>query len=341
MILGFSPSQLAYFVEVAEAGQISRAARTLYMAQPALSQSISRLERQVGVDLLVRHPRGVSLTPAGAVFLEKAKLAVDAEADALATARALARADRAVLEVGFLGSPPPLTAPLILDAFGLACPHADVSFRELRFPGGSTAEWLVDVDVAICFSPPSHPEVESQPLWDERRSVLLRSTHRLASRSELSVAEVLEEPFYRFHPSVDRGWAGFWNLDDHRGGPPQIVTSAEPTNSLELVAALLGGGGISAVPWTVAQTIAAVASGLVAIPLRDAAPAICSLVWRSAPPNELTKVFVEAARSTVGPLRVPDEAPAELLAASVAYSERYASASRATPVSICSGETPE
>ncbi len=140
---------------------------------------------------------------------------------------------------------------------------------------------------------------------------------------------------------MDRGWAGFWNLDDHRGGPPQIVTSAEPTNSLELVAALLGGGGISAVPWTVAQTIAAVASGLVAIPLRDAAPAICSLVWRSAPPNELTKVFVEAARSTVGPLRVPDEAPAELLTAPVAYSERYASASRATPVSICSGETPE
>ena len=104
-MIRFSPSQLAYFVEVAEAGQISRAARTLYIAQPALSQSISRLERQVGVDLLVRHPRGVSLTPAGAVFLEKAKLAIHAEADALATALALEAPGRRATDLVFVHYP--------------------------------------------------------------------------------------------------------------------------------------------------------------------------------------------------------------------------------------------
>ena len=293
--MNFSSAQLAYFVEVAEAGQISRAARTLYIAQPALSQAISRLERTVGVELLVRHSRGVSLTPAGAVFFEKAKSVVRAESDAAATVAALARADRAMLEVGFLGSPPPLTAPGILDAFSSAHPRVDVAFRELRFPTSGAAEWLADVDVALCYSPPSNPDVESLVLWEEPRSVLLRDSHRLASSGELAVADVLDEPFCRCHPTVDEGWAGFWNLDDHRGGPPRVVTSTQPTNALELVCALLAGEAISAVPSAVAQTIASVAPGLVALTLRDAEPAVCCALWRSPARNALTSAFVEAA----------------------------------------------
>ena len=61
--------QLRYFVAVAQDGQMTRAAQRLALAQPALSQAIARLEQQVGVKLLERHPRGVSLTPAGEAFL--------------------------------------------------------------------------------------------------------------------------------------------------------------------------------------------------------------------------------------------------------------------------------
>ena len=52
---------------------MTRAARRLQLAQPALSQAIARLESQVGVRLLDRNPRGVAVTPAGAAFLEKAQ----------------------------------------------------------------------------------------------------------------------------------------------------------------------------------------------------------------------------------------------------------------------------
>jgi DNA-binding transcriptional LysR family regulator len=297
MIAPFRPSALAYFVKAADAGQISSAARDLYIAQPALSQAIARLERQLGVALLVRHPRGVSLTAAGAVFLEKARSVLRAEAEAMATAESLARSGRGALEIGFLGSPPPLTAPLVLESFERARPHADVSFRELRFPTSSTADWLANVDVALCYSPPPHPVVEIQPLWQEPRSVLLRDRHPFAGRGELLVADVLDQPFYGRHPSVDADWAGFWNLDDHRGGPPPIVTNDEPTNSLELVAALSAGNAISTVPFAVAKLIAGAATGLVALPLRDAAPATCSLVWRRAAHNPLTAAFADTARS--------------------------------------------
>ncbi len=293
-VFGFSHSQLMYFVRVAEEGQITRAASALYIAQPALSQAIGRLERQLGFALLERHPRGVSLTPAGAAFLPKAKAVVAAGEEAALAARALARGHLETLEIGFLSSPPQLTAPNVLERFAAANHNVRVSFRELPFPTAPAAEWLADVDLAVCHSPISGPGIQSLPLWSEPRAVLMRDTHPLAAREELSVDDVLDARFYGFHPSVDPGWASYWTLDDHRGGPPQR-TGDTPSNALELVAALTTGRGISLCPHSVARTIAGIVPELAVRPLADAVPTSCALVWRTPPKSVLTLALVEAA----------------------------------------------
>jgi molybdenum-dependent DNA-binding transcriptional regulator ModE len=129
-------SHLAYFVKVAETGQITHAARILHVAQPALSQAIAQLEAQLGVKLLERHPRGVSLTPAGEIFLEKARIALDAQADAAATAASLARDLRGAMQIGFLSIPPMLMAPNLLEAFGRANPRSRSPRESSAFPPG-------------------------------------------------------------------------------------------------------------------------------------------------------------------------------------------------------------
>ena len=292
-----SPRDLHYFVEVAEAGQISRAAKRLYIAQPALSQAISRLERRLGLELLHRHPRGVTLTPAGRIIFEKARVAVTAGAEALATARSLSRGQGGVLEMGFLSSPPPLLAPGPLEVFRAANPGARVCFRELGFPIASVTEWLSEVDLALCYACTPREGVEVMTLWIEPRAVLLHASHRLADRDELLVADVLDETFYSSHPATDPVWAALWSLDDHRGEPPLQVTVDTAANALEMVAAITAGRAVTAVPATVAETIASVAPSLTAVRLSDASPVSCGLVWRAEATNPLTAAFVEATRA--------------------------------------------
>lgn len=297
---GIAGNQLAYFVGVAEAGGISRAARTLYIAQPALSQAIQRLEGQLGVRLLTRHARGVTLTLEGEVLFEKAKANLAAEADAIATAQSLARASRGTLAVGFLGVPPPLIAPDALRAFADAYPDVDIAFRELRFPSSRPAEWLASVDVAICHGPPRDERVKCVPLWEEPRGMLLPAEHRLARRRALRVADVLDERFPSCDPSVDPSWMSWWTLDDLRGRPPPNLASDAPTNSLELVAALAAGRAICSLPLAAARTISDLAPQLVARELPDAAPVACSVVWCPPSHNPLASAFVEAVARAAG-----------------------------------------
>lgn len=65
--------QLRYFIEVAQTGSISTAAKNLYLSQPSLSQQIINLEKELGISLLIRHSRSVSLSDAGEQFLVHAR----------------------------------------------------------------------------------------------------------------------------------------------------------------------------------------------------------------------------------------------------------------------------
>ena len=293
----FKRGQLRAFVTVAEEGQMTRAARKLYLAQPALSQAITQLERELGVALLERHARGVTLTPAGEVFLAKARVALAATVDAAATARSLARVARGAIEVGFIGPPPELQAPQLFDGFADAHPAAELSFRELPFPRGSTTSWLEDVDVALCHPPTAGPGVRLQALWTEPRAVVMPEGHPLAQRSELTVAEVLDETFLGYHPAVQPMWAGFHSLDDHRGKRPAGLTADRALTPPEMLAMIASRRAITTLPGSDAAFILTVLRGVVAIPLRDAHPAVLSLVWRRDNHNPLVDVLAAIAKN--------------------------------------------
>jgi DNA-binding transcriptional LysR family regulator len=297
--MAFKRSRLGYFVAVAEGGQITLAAAKLHLAQPALSQAIAQLEAEVGFQLFERHARGVTLTPAGEVFLEKARLAVTADVEVARVAQALARGAHSSITFGYLGVPPGLTNPDLIQTLTAAHPDLELSLHELPFPSTPTASWLEQVDVAIASRPAADPHVWSLPLRAEPRVVLAPQSHRLASRSELTIAEVLDETFLGFDPTVDEMWAGFWSLDDYRGGPPPHLTAERSVNAQERFAMMAAGRGITTAPSFHAAIISNALPGIVAIPLSGADPAILSLVGREDRRNPSVEALRAVARNLV------------------------------------------
>jgi len=295
----FKRGQLHYFITVADEGQITRAAAKLHIAQPALSQAIAQLEAELGVKLLERHPRGVTLTAAGEQFYEKAHVALAAATDAIQTARSLARGRQGTIAFGFLGSPPAFDSPRALESFAEAHPGIDLRYQELPFPWTPTHSWLAEVDVAVCHRPPADPKVWTYTLRLEPRAVLAPTRHPLAGRGELTVAELIDETFIGFHPSVEPAWAGFWSLDDHRGGPPRHVTEDQAVNPQEVLASLAARLAITTVPSSIAGLLATVATGLVAIPVLDAEPVAVTLVGHEDHRNPLVATLAAFVRSLV------------------------------------------
>jgi DNA-binding transcriptional LysR family regulator len=293
--MAFRRGQLRYFVTVAEEGQMTRAAHKLHIAQPALSQAIAQLETELGLALLERHARGVTLTPAGEAFLPKARAALAAETDAAATAQSLARAMRSAITVGYVGPPPAVNAPELFAPFAAAHADAEISFRELPFPRSSTVSWLDDVDVAFCHPPSAEPEVRIQALRTEPRAVIAPRHHPLAQHSELTVADVLDETFIGYHPAVQPMWAAFHSLDDHRGTPAPRMTSDRVLTPAEMLTVIASRRAITAVPASDAAIILKVLRGVVAIPVRDAHPAVLSLVWRKSNHNPLVQALAALA----------------------------------------------
>jgi DNA-binding transcriptional LysR family regulator len=298
--MSFRTDQLHYFVTVAEEGQITRAARKLYIAQPALSQAISQLESDLGLQLLERHPRGVRLTPSGEAFLDKARAVVATERDVELTAQSLARAARGALEVGFIGPPPPMTAPALFGAFAKEQPDAEISFRELPFPRGTTRSWLETVDVAFCQSPERGEQIAIEPVRVEQRWLVAPASHPLSREPEVRLEQVINETFVGYHPTVQPGWAGFHSLDDHRPGPPRALTEDHISTSLEMLGLLTGTTAVTTLPAADARLVSQVLPSVAAMPISDADPASVSLVWNEENPHPLVSALLATARGLPG-----------------------------------------
>ncbi|MEV0062062.1 LysR family transcriptional regulator [Nocardia sp. NPDC050718] len=182
--------ELRYFVAVAEELHFGRAAQRLAMAQPPLSRAIQQLERRLGVVLLHRSSRAITLTEAGAVLLREARLALDAvDAAERRTRRAAAELPGVVLATK-AGAASELLSKL-LDAYA-AEPGAVAV--EVMLCGPGEPERLLrngSADVALLHRPyDTTTGFDTEDLYTEPQIVVLPAGHPLAHRPHLSMSEI-------------------------------------------------------------------------------------------------------------------------------------------------------
>src|SRR6516225_431383 len=122
---------LRYFLVVGEVLNFTRAAARLRVAQPALSRQVQDLEDEIGVDLLRRSPRGVTLTAEGKLFLEEVRELLKRVDESVEKTRALARGEYGDLHIGYIPIPTAEILPRALEAFRKTVPHVKLLLHDL------------------------------------------------------------------------------------------------------------------------------------------------------------------------------------------------------------------
>lgn len=283
---------LRYVIAVGETGQLTRAAARLHVAQPALSQSIARVEREIGAALFVRHRNGVTLTPAGEAFLEHARIAVAAGEAAVSAARQGARKDSDQLSFGFLNGGPALAEP-VLKAFAAAHPEIEVAIQELSFARQVDALLDGTVDAAVLCPGPPNGELQSIPVARPKMVVFLANEHRLASHPHLQFTDVVDETYMGPGPGVPEWWMDIWWLTERRGRRPKLARHASGSVN-ESIAGILSGDVIVLAPDFFVPTYPI--PGITATALVDVDCPAVELVYHRDRATRATKLLVDAAQ---------------------------------------------
>lgn len=159
--------ELKSFIHVARAGSFNRAAAELYIAQPALSRQIAKLEEEIGVPLFVRHGRGVRLTAAGARLLERAEIITQMVGETGEHVRASVDEERGYLAVGLPPTMGTLIGADLVGSFRAVFPRVSLHIREGQ--SSSLQEWVLDrrVDMAVVYNQPPLDAFNVRPLYSE------------------------------------------------------------------------------------------------------------------------------------------------------------------------------
>lgn len=246
---------LRYVIAVAEEGNITRAAmRRLFIAPPSLAREIRQLEDRLGYNLFDRHWRGVSVTPAGAVFVEEARKARKHISWAAERGAAASRGDTGTL---ILGHTPFLDSGRLIELrrrFTEIAPAVSLVFRT------SFSMPLVElvlggvVQAGIVVLPAEDEELRSECVWKHPLVVAAPEGILPASPNPISLRDLSGSPSVWPAKSLNPGLRG-WMLAtcDKAGCAPRIVH--EVLTCDELLDAVAAGVGIGFVKRSTAQRL--------------------------------------------------------------------------------------
>jgi len=261
--------QLRQFIAVAEALNFRRAATSLKMAQPPLSQSIKRLEIELGVQLLLRNRKSVQLTPAGGAFLAEAKRTLLQLERAANVARRAGSGTVGSLRVAFIGSSAYSHLPEAVREFRQRFPDVDLDLIEST---STEVIKLLDTDqIDIGFLRPviglTH-NLRTESIEKDRFVVAMPARHKLAHHATLRLAQLSDFPFVIF--SATRSptlYQQILLLCRHASFTPRI---AQEARQVQTVISLVSAGlGIALVPAAVGRLRH---PNVVYKPLRDRSP---------------------------------------------------------------------
>lgn len=249
--------QLRYFVAVAHARHFTQAAEQLSIAQPALSQQIRQLERELGIALFERTSRQVQLTSAGEALLARAERILAEVEWARLEMQQYGGLERGRVVIGALQSLEAFRFPALLARFHARYPGIEIVLREeaterlvallnagqldLTIVQVIDDSWPLDLNAS---------SIVTEKLLTEELVLVVAPGHVMASRQSVSMEELRNEPFISFKPG-----SGLRHTIMQRslaaGFMPRILFESGELATIRLLVA--EGLGISILPRSVAE----------------------------------------------------------------------------------------
>lgn len=191
--------ELRSFAIAARTGNLGRAARYLNVTAAAVSQQLRKLEETLGAQLLIRHSRGVSTTPAGRALLRRADTVLRVLESPLVAAATQA-ATEGTMSIALPAEFGPLLVAPLLTAAQHRCPETVIAFHE---SSGDALEAVCDgqADIALVQDPPKLDDLLTERLLTEDLGVVVAPNHRLAASAlPLRLRDLLTEPLILPNP---------------------------------------------------------------------------------------------------------------------------------------------
>jgi DNA-binding transcriptional LysR family regulator len=189
--------QLEYFIAVAREMNFSRAAQRVHVVQSALSTSVSKLEKELGVELFDRSRQQIKITPAGELFREHARRVIQTARLARDSVSDYRGALSGTIDIGSLISFGGFDFPKILGEFHLAYPFVRIRLRHSAFSGSMnylSAIAYGSLDLAFVSSPDRFPTgIVMRPVSREPMLFVCRPDHHLAQRDHIGIADLAND----------------------------------------------------------------------------------------------------------------------------------------------------
>lgn len=231
--------QLQWFTVLADELHYGRAAERIPVAKSALSATITKLEKELGVTLIDRGKRAINLTPAGTELAEHAHQLLNAAQTAINAVQTTHTGAPQHLRLGvFQHGAAELNGPIVR-AIRNTLPNTTVEIVPLDFVNHFTAITDGHVDLAIVRPPTFDDRIQLHPLFSEPMSVMLNHGHHLADANTLTRTDVIDQAFVTAQDSgVPDEWADYWAYNDIRGEEPKTAgtTGNDVATMIDVVA---------------------------------------------------------------------------------------------------------
>jgi DNA-binding transcriptional LysR family regulator len=286
----FTLRELRCLIAVAEEGRMTSAAARLRSTQPAVSQALDRLEMRLGAPLLVRHARGVTLTPAGRALYEKAGAVVAAAEEAVAAVGPWARGEQRLL-LGVAQGTQPLARPLRRE-IAARRPEIELAVVELGPAERLSRLRAGRIDAELAYPPPHEEGLRARAMLHSPCYAVLSERHRLAAAPSLRLEDVAGElmPCPAEEAAGQLAARGWMTTCPGKGS----ATQRDGTPALdELWPLICAGRAAALLPRFMLGSV--VGDGVRAVPLEGVAPLEVAMVCRADDEREAVAALLELA----------------------------------------------